>query len=125
MRIQQETALPGEDGEQPEFRVIVEGEPRPLHPVLRDEVYRIGREALLNAFRHSRAKKIEVEVLNRDRIANLLEVEAGSGSRPLVAAAREKVHGQADFSFGSPSNANLAQSLHKKAIDPNGASAPA
>ncbi len=35
------------------FRVIVDGQPRPLHPVLRDEVYRIGREALVNAFRHS------------------------------------------------------------------------
>jgi signal transduction histidine kinase len=30
--------------------------------VIRDEIYRIGREALVNAFRHSRAKHIEVEV---------------------------------------------------------------
>ncbi len=44
------------------FRVIVDGQPRPLHPVLRDEVYRIGREALVNAFRHSGAKNIEVAV---------------------------------------------------------------
>lgn len=35
------------------FRVIVDGIPRPLHPVVGDEVYRIGREALINAFRHS------------------------------------------------------------------------
>ncbi len=45
-----------------EFRVIVEGRPRPLHPVIRDEVYRIGREALVNAVRHSGAEKIEVEI---------------------------------------------------------------
>ncbi len=45
-----------------DFRVIVDGERRPLHPLLRDEVYRIGREALINAFRHSRAKKIEIEL---------------------------------------------------------------
>jgi nitrate/nitrite-specific signal transduction histidine kinase len=30
--------------------------------VLRDEVYRIGREALVNAFRHSRAKNVEMHI---------------------------------------------------------------
>jgi signal transduction histidine kinase/ligand-binding sensor domain-containing protein len=44
------------------FRVIVEGLPRSLHPVIRDEVYRIGREAVINAFRHAHASEIEVEV---------------------------------------------------------------
>jgi len=33
-----------------------------LHPIIRDEVYRIGREALINAFRHSITKRIEVEL---------------------------------------------------------------
>ena len=55
-RIQQELAPQGDAG----FRVIVDGQPRPLHPVLRDEVYSIGREALVNAFRHSGAKSIEL-----------------------------------------------------------------
>jgi signal transduction histidine kinase len=44
------------------FRVIVSGREVELRPSLRDEVYRIGREAILNAFRHSRAKQIEVEM---------------------------------------------------------------
>ncbi len=44
------------------FRIISEGARRTLHPVLRDEVYRIGREALLNAFRHSKARSIEIEL---------------------------------------------------------------
>jgi signal transduction histidine kinase len=57
-RTQQELAIEGDAG----FRVIVIGQPRPLHPMLRDEVYRIGREALVNAFRHSRAKSIEIEL---------------------------------------------------------------
>ena len=48
--------------EQVGFRVIVEGRPRPLHPIIRDEVYRIGREAVVNAVRHSGAQKIEVEI---------------------------------------------------------------
>jgi signal transduction histidine kinase len=33
-----------------------------LHPILRDEVYRITAEALRNAFRHARARQIEVEI---------------------------------------------------------------
>jgi signal transduction histidine kinase len=45
-----------------DFRVTAEGAAQLLHPIIRDEVYRIGREALLNAFRHSSAKRIEVEV---------------------------------------------------------------
>ncbi len=45
-----------------DFRIIVIGRSRPLHPILRDEVYRIGREALVNAFRHAEAKSIEVEI---------------------------------------------------------------
>ena len=44
------------------FRVVVEGRRRDLHPILRDEVYRIGREALINAFRHAHARHIEVEM---------------------------------------------------------------
>jgi signal transduction histidine kinase len=45
-----------------DFRIIVEGHPQPLHPVIRDEVYSIGREALVNSFRHSGAGRIEVEI---------------------------------------------------------------
>jgi signal transduction histidine kinase len=51
----------GFDG-QVDYRVIVEGRLRPLNPVVCDDVYRIGREALVNAFRHSDAKRIEVEL---------------------------------------------------------------
>jgi ligand-binding sensor domain-containing protein/signal transduction histidine kinase len=61
-QIQRELVTGQQVGEGVDFRVIVDGERRPLHPVLRDEVYRIGREALINAFRHARAKKIELEL---------------------------------------------------------------
>jgi len=46
----------------PAFEVVVQGRPRNLHPVLRDEVYRIGAEALRNAFQHARARRVEVEI---------------------------------------------------------------
>src|SRR5208283_1492584 len=46
----------------PAFRVAVEGEVRNLHPILRDETCKIAAEALRNAFRHSQARQIEVEI---------------------------------------------------------------
>ncbi|HEY5759591.1 MAG TPA: two-component regulator propeller domain-containing protein [Steroidobacter sp.] len=45
-----------------EFRIVELGTTRRLHPIVRDEAYWIGREALLNAFRHAQAKAVEVEV---------------------------------------------------------------
>jgi signal transduction histidine kinase len=44
------------------FRVVVHGKERELADGPFDEVYRIGCEAILNAFRHSRAKLIEAEI---------------------------------------------------------------
>ncbi len=61
-----ETALARARGElaaaeDTEVRVMVHGGSRPLEPLVRDELYRIGREALSNAFRHARAARVEVE----------------------------------------------------------------
>ena len=44
------------------FRVVVEGSPQNLHPIVRDEVYRIGHEAIRNAFRHGDPKTVEVKI---------------------------------------------------------------
>jgi signal transduction histidine kinase/ligand-binding sensor domain-containing protein len=44
------------------FDVAVEGTPRDLNPILRDDVYRIAGEALRNAFQHAQARRIEVEI---------------------------------------------------------------
>jgi signal transduction histidine kinase len=46
----------------PSLDVVLEGEPRKLHPMVGDEVYRIAVEALRNAFRHAGASRIEVEI---------------------------------------------------------------
>jgi len=45
-----------------DFRIVVEGQSRPLSPLVRDDVYRMGREALVNAFRHSGANRIQLEL---------------------------------------------------------------
>jgi len=71
-----------EIGESTGFRVIVVGRPRPLQPVLCDEVYRIGREALINAFHHSRAKSIEVEVEYAAKHLRVLVRDDGCGIDP-------------------------------------------
>jgi signal transduction histidine kinase/ligand-binding sensor domain-containing protein len=44
------------------FRVVSSGTPKALRPEVSDELFCIGREALLNAFRHAGARQIEVEV---------------------------------------------------------------
>jgi len=51
------------NGEAAVFSMEVEGTPRALHPILRDDIYRIAAEAVRNAFRHARARRIEVEII--------------------------------------------------------------
>jgi signal transduction histidine kinase len=48
------------------FSVSVEGANLTLHPIVEDELYFIGREAIANAFRHANASQIQVEI-NADR----------------------------------------------------------
>jgi len=48
------------------FSTVVEGTPRGLVWEVKDEAYRIGREALLNAFQHSEATSIEVQIVYSD-----------------------------------------------------------
>jgi signal transduction histidine kinase len=50
------------EGEPPGFRITVEGAWQPLSPLLQDEVYRIAREILRNAFHHAHASCIETEI---------------------------------------------------------------
>jgi signal transduction histidine kinase len=45
-----------------QFEVMVSGRKRDLSIVIQDELYKVGREALFNAFRHAHANKIEVEL---------------------------------------------------------------
>jgi signal transduction histidine kinase/ligand-binding sensor domain-containing protein len=65
-----------------EFHVEVEGTPRDLHPILRDEVYRIAGEALRNAFKHAKAQRIEVEIRYDERQLRLRVRDDGKGIDP-------------------------------------------
>jgi signal transduction histidine kinase len=87
-RIQQELAIREQIG----FRVTVEGRPRPVHPIIRDEVYRIGREALVNAFRYSRAKSIEVRVEYKAKHLRVVVRDDGGGIEPQVLRSGREGH---------------------------------
>jgi hypothetical protein len=75
------------------FSVV--GDARELHPIVRDEVYRIGYEAIRNAYVHSAAGRLEVEL----RYAHDLTVRVsdnGTGIDPAFAARGKEGH------FGLP-----------------------
>jgi len=66
------------------YQVVVEGTPRSLRPLVRDEIYRIGGEALANAFRHARASTVETVLeYGRDHL-RLLVRDDGKGIDPEV-----------------------------------------
>ena len=50
-----------------------------LHPIIRDEAYRIGREALVNAFRHAQAGKIDVELEYAAKSLRIVVRDDGTG----------------------------------------------
>jgi signal transduction histidine kinase/ligand-binding sensor domain-containing protein len=63
----------------PTFHVFVQGAPRSLHPILRDEVYRTATEALRNSFRHAQAHRIEVELRYDDKEFKVRVRDDGKG----------------------------------------------
>jgi len=60
----------------------VEGSPRELHPLVRDDIHRIAREALRNAFRHAQADRIEAEVTYGARELRVRIRDDGKGIDP-------------------------------------------
>ena len=64
------------------FRLVVEGPRRAVHTMIRDELYRITREALRNAFRHAHAHHIEAEITYGERTFRLRIRDDGEGIPP-------------------------------------------
>ena len=67
-----------------DFRVIVIGRQRQLPREIQDEIYRIGREALVNAFCHSGAKHVELEFEYSDCELRMRIRDNGCGIDPQV-----------------------------------------
>jgi signal transduction histidine kinase len=72
------------------YRVLVEGKMRALAPLVRDDVYRIAREAFRNAVQHSRAAKIEAELIFGDAAFRLRLRDDGVGIDSHVLAGRAR-----------------------------------
>ncbi len=81
-----------EDDHRVKFEVIVEGKPRSLHPVIATEITRIGSEAIINAFRHARATRIDVNIGYRRNALTLKIVDDGQGIDAAILEAGRKGH---------------------------------
>jgi signal transduction histidine kinase len=66
------------------FHLAVEGTPKDLQPIIRDEIWRIGGEAIRNAFSHADAHHIEAGISYGKRSFQLRIRDDGKGIPPEV-----------------------------------------
>ena len=97
-------------------RFAVTGESRDMHPIVRDEVYRIGYEAIRNACTHAKASRLGVE-LTYGRDLSVCVGDNGVGIEPSVAAAGKEGHfgliGMRERASSIGANLTLASSATK------------
>ena len=97
-------------GHRPAFRVAVEGQSRDLHPILRDEVYKIAAEALRNAFQHANAKQVEVEIRYDDERFRLRVRDDGKGIDAAILSAQSR-----EGHYGLPGHAGTGHTRRRQA----------
>ena len=95
--------------ESPNFRVLVEGRPQPLHPQLQDDLYRIAREAVANAFKHASAAHIELDIRYAPEMLRLRVRDDGVGLDPRILAT-----GHREGHWGIPGMQERASALDAK-----------
>jgi signal transduction histidine kinase len=71
-------------GARPNFRVLVQGRAIALKPIVRDEAYRITREAVRNSFRHACARLVEVQICFGEAAFIVRVRDDGVGLDPTV-----------------------------------------
>lgn len=64
------------------FAFAVSGAPRPLQQPILDEIYRVGHEALRNAFAHSCAAQVKLDIAYRRAAFTLVVSDDGCGIDP-------------------------------------------
>jgi len=84
--------------------VVVNGTIRPLHPVVFEELFKIGKEALGNAFRHSSAQSIEAELNYEGSELRIRVRDDGTGIDPIILQ-----QGHREGHFGLPGMRERAQ----------------
>ena len=90
----------------PAYRVVVEGNARALIPEIRDDIYRIVREAVRNAYRHAKATNVEIEVTFGEADLRIRVRDDGTGLDTEVLA-----HGQRQGHWGLPGMRERAEKL--------------
>jgi signal transduction histidine kinase/ligand-binding sensor domain-containing protein len=81
-----ELAVEIEQQSVPHYGLVVEGRPRRLAPAVRDEAYRLVREAARNAYQHAQAHHIETEVTFGDADLSIRVRDDGVGIDPQILA---------------------------------------
>jgi len=66
------------------IRIVVEGRPRQVHPLVTAELRRIAGEALFNIARHARANAVDVAIIYGDRQLGVEIRDDGVGIVPSV-----------------------------------------
>jgi signal transduction histidine kinase len=66
-------------GRKPNYRVLIAGSPVVLEPAISDDVYRVAREAIRNAFLHARPSRIEAEVTFEKALFSIRIMDDGIG----------------------------------------------
>ena len=74
-----------------EVSFSVSGHAKDMHPVVRDEIYRIGYEAIRNAYKHSNGTRLEVSLRYGKRLAVCVR-DNGVGIDPTVAGQGRNGH---------------------------------
>jgi signal transduction histidine kinase/ligand-binding sensor domain-containing protein len=90
----------------PEYRVVMEGRRRELTAVVRDEAYRIAREAVSNAYQHAKAGHIETEVTFGDADLTIRVRDDGIGVDSQILA-----RGQRPGHWGLPGMRERSESF--------------
>jgi signal transduction histidine kinase len=89
-----------------DFKVVVNGAIRSLHPVVFEELFKIGKEALGNAFRHSNAHLIEAELNYEPNELRIRIRDDGTGIDSTILR-----QGHRDGHFGLPGMRERAQKV--------------
>jgi len=86
LELASQNSASGSTDDSARFHVVVEGPPQSLHPILRDDIYAIAREAVRNAFRHAQARNIEAQITYNGSSFHLRIRDDGKGIDPGIVA---------------------------------------
>jgi len=79
-------------GRGPQLRIFIQGKSRTLSPTIQDQLFLIGREAVMNALRHSEATEIEVDVQYLGDLLRVFVRDNGCGINPEAVQKKSDSH---------------------------------